>query len=98
MNMLNGTAEQRNLNQKETKTMWSEGIVASPTTGNKYKYWVKHFEVGSEYGISEGRISKLTIKENDSGRIVYNFDRGLDVDYTDDEVRVVYNIILAKYN
>jgi len=78
--------------------MWDEGIIASPTSGNKYKYWVKHYEEGSVFGIDEGRISKLTIRKLNETRDLYNYDRGLDVDCANDEVRAVYEIVLAKYN
>jgi hypothetical protein len=78
--------------------MWSEGVITCPETGGKYKYWVKHYEEGSEFGIDEGRISKLTIRKVGENRDLYNFDRGLDVDCADEEARAVYNIILAKYN
>jgi len=43
--------------------MWSEGIIACPTTGGKYKYWVKHFEEGSQFGIDGGKVSKLTLPQ-----------------------------------
>ena len=78
--------------------MWSEGIIASPTTGGKYKYWVKHYETGSEFGIDGGKVSKLTIRKVGESRDLYNYDRGLDADCADDEVRAVYSIILSKYN
>lgn len=78
--------------------MWSEGIIASPTTGDKYKYWVKHFENGSEFGIDGGRVSKLTIRKVGESRDLVNYDRGWDVEPATDEVNAVYDIILAKYN
>lgn len=78
--------------------MWSEGIIASPTTGGKYKYWVKHYEEGSEFGIDGGKVSKLTIRKVGESRNLYNYDRGLDVDCADDEVGTVLAIILEKYN
>ena len=78
--------------------MWSEGIIASPPMGGKYKYWVKHYEEGSEFGIDGGKVSKLTIRKVGENRDIYNFDRGLDVDCADDEVRAVLAIILEKYN
>lgn len=77
--------------------MWSEGIIACPTTGGKYKYWVKHFEEGSEFGIDGGRISKLTIRKVGESRDLCNYDRGWDVEPAD-EVKAVYAIILGKYN
>jgi len=77
--------------------MWSEGIIACPTTGGKYKYWVKHFEEGSQFGIDGGKVSKLTIRKVGETRDLCNYDRGCDVEPTD-EVKAVYAIILSKYN
>ena len=77
--------------------MWSEGIIASPKTGANYKYWVKHYEEGSQFGIDGGRISKLTIRKVDETRDLCNYDRDWDVEPAD-EVKAVYNIILDKYN
>ena len=78
--------------------MWSEGIIASPTTGVKYKYWCKHYETYSQYGIDGGKVSKLCIRKLDGNTDLYNYDRELDIDCADEEVRTVLNIILEKYN
>ena len=43
--------------------MWSEGIISCPSTGSKYKYWVKHYEESSPFGIDGGKISKLTLRK-----------------------------------
>jgi hypothetical protein len=77
--------------------MWSEGIIACPTTGNKFKYWVKHYTADSEHGINGGKVSKLTIRKVGETRDLYNYDRGLDRDCATDEVRTVLDIILDKY-
>lgn len=77
--------------------MWSEGIIACPKTGGKYKYWVKHFEEGSEFGIDGGRISKLTIRKVGESRDLMNYDRGWDIK-PEGEVLAVYAIVLQKYN
>ena len=77
--------------------MWSEGIIACPTTGGKYKYWVKHYEEGSQFGIDGGKVSKLSIRRLGESRDLCNYDRGWDVE-PDDEVKAVYAIILQKYN
>ena len=37
--------------------MWDKGTLE--IDGTKVEYWVKHYEKGSEFGIDEGRISKL---------------------------------------
>jgi hypothetical protein len=78
--------------------MWNEGIIASPDTGNQYKYWVKHYETGSEFGIDGGAISKLTIRKVGETKDLCNFDRGWDVKPGGGEITTVYNLILAKYN
>lgn len=39
--------------------MWKEGIIGYE--GKRYKYYVKAYEEGSEFGIDGGRISKLDI-------------------------------------
>jgi hypothetical protein len=62
-----------------------------------YKYWVKHFEEGSEFGIDGGKISKLTIRKVGESRDLCNYDRGWDIEPAD-EVKAVYAIILEKYN
>lgn len=56
--------------------MWSKGTIGVPQKDGSYiacKYWVKHYEEGSEWGIDEGRISKLEIRIN--GKITANYDR-----------------------
>ena len=79
--------------------MWSEGIIASPATGEKYKYWVKHYEEESEvHGINGGKISKLTICKLGEYQNLVNFDRGWDVKPKTKELKTVYEIILQKYN
>lgn len=78
--------------------MWSEGIITCPTTGGKYKYWVKHFEEGSHFGIDGGKVSKLAIRKLDESRDLVNYDRGWAVEPNTDEVKAVYAIILKKYN
>ena len=77
--------------------MWSEGIIVCPATGGKYKYWVKHFEEGSEFGIDGGKVSKLTIRKLGETRDLCNYDRGWDIEPAG-EVKAVYSIILQKYN
>lgn len=44
----------------------------------------KVFDEPSQYGINQGRISKLSINGGDIS--LYNYDRGLDFSYIKDEV------------
>ena len=75
--------------------MWSEGSLKIGTS--IFHYWVKHYEEPSEdYGIEGGRISKLTLKKN--RKIVYNYDRGLDVAPADKETETALAILIKEYN
>ena len=78
--------------------MWSEGIISCLITGEKYKYWIKYFEEGSEFGIDGGgKISKLTIRKVGETRDLCHYDRGWGIEPTG-QVEAVCAIILKKYN
>ena len=74
--------------------MWREGTIIINKKG--YRYWVKHFDEGSQFGIDGGRISKLMIKR--SGEIVCNYDRGWDVEAVDEDTEFALAILLKDYN
>ena len=80
--------------------MWKQGAI-----GVKYEYgrmvsvsyWIKHYDKPSEeYGISGGRISKLMLKQD--GRVVYNYDRGDDVEPQTPEAEKALAILIHEYN
>ena len=74
--------------------MWSEGTIK---VGNSvFHYWVKHYDEPSHYGIGNGRISKLTLKRN--GMVVYNYDRGEDVEPQTPEAETALAILIHEYN
>ena len=63
--------------------MWESG--SFEINGVEYKYEAKVYDVGSKYGINNGRISKLKVV-NDIGpnswtwdNTVINYDRGWDI-------------------
>ena len=78
--------------------MWSEGILTETDSKNKYKYWCKHFDKPSDFGLEKGKISKPTIRKVGETKDVYNFDRGLDIPTKNAEVEAILNMIIAKYN
>ncbi len=63
---------------------------------NGFDCEVKHYDEGSVFGINEGRISKLCIRKD--GKIFANYDRGWDVEPTDDEAVEVYNELIKRFN
>lgn len=73
--------------------MWTRGIIG--INGHRFKYEAKVYDNPSEYGLFNGRVSKLCITEN--GKILFNYDRGLDIDSDDEDVNIAIQIILDKY-
>ena len=73
---------------------WQDG--ALPVGSGIYHYWVKQYETGSEYGIDEGRVSKMMMTRK--GETVCNYDRGWDVKPVDDETETAMEILLHQYN
>ena len=74
--------------------MWREGTIIINKQG--YRYGVKHFDEGSQFGIEGGRISKLMIKR--SGEIVCNYDRGWDIKPVDEDTEFALAILMKDYN
>lgn len=74
--------------------MWKEGSIL--IGGKGYRYWVKQFDEGSQYGIDGGRISKLMIKRN--GEIVCNYDRCWDIKPVDEDTEFTLAILIKDYN
>lgn len=71
--------------------MWSEGRYG------KFRWAVKHYaEPSAEYGLNGSRISKLWIADS-SGKWVYNYDRGADVDSDDPEVLALVHRLMEIY-
>ena len=84
----------------EEKIMWKQGTIGVKDSNGRMvsiTYWVKHYEEPSEeYGICGGRISKLMLKQD--GRVVYNYDRGEDVEPQTSEAEKALAILLHEYN
>ncbi len=79
--------------------MWSNGAIGIKNKDGKYvavKYWCKHFEEPSEFGIENGRISKLTLRQDE--KEVYNYDRGLDITPQTEEAEQALAILMKEYN
>ena len=80
--------------------MWKQGAIGVKDENGRMvsvSYWIKHYDKPSEeYGISGGRISKLMLKQD--GRVVYNYDRGEDVELQTPEAETALAILLHEYN
>lgn len=70
--------------------MWEKG------SANGYTYEAKVYAEPSHFGINNGRISKLSIRDA-KGEQVANYDRGWDSLPETPEVREALRIILATY-
>jgi len=69
------------------------------TDDNKtYMASILRFEEGSIYGINNGRISKLHIREIRTNRWMANYDRGWDMRPRGVKAKEFYNEIIREYN
>lgn len=81
------------------KRFWHEGLICIPNSNGDstpVKYWVKAYDEPSEYGIEEGRISKMELSIN--GHTVCNYDRGWDIYPETEEANLAYAILIQQYN
>lgn len=69
--------------------MWKEGII------DGYRYQVKVYDEGSEFGINGGRISKLWMQKD--GKEAAYYDRGWDI-RPNAKAKATYEKLLAMYN
>lgn len=87
-----------NLTTKETKNFYIVGIDENWITisiNNRYEAFCKVFAEESDYGINQGRISKLQVKDTKKGDTIYNYDRGLDFD---NAPKTILNQILKAFS
>ncbi len=75
--------------------MWVKGTIELNCV--VYDYQAKVYAEGSQFGINNGRISKLQVRQGDN--ILINYDRGWDIepDKSDKDLMKVYQQILDKY-
>jgi len=73
---------------------WVDGVVS--TDNQEYKFSAKLFDVGSNYGINDGRVSKLSIRLQDTtwDKSIVNYDRGWDIEPKTDEHKQIFNVIM----
>jgi len=74
--------------------MWREGKIE--VENRTIQYWIKSIDLGSPYGIDEGRISKLMLKRD--GQIIANFDRGWDIEPIDANAQAALEALMKEYN
>ena len=73
--------------------LWKEGGMK---VGNSiFRFWAKVYDLPSDYGIENGRISKLSLHRN--GELVCNYDRGWDIEPVDDDTKMAVAVMLYSY-
>ena len=87
--------------QEEYRRLFKEGTIGIPFGKEETKiahWWAKVYDEGSEYGINEGRISKLTIKIDGVTTLSYDRVWDLEPDENDEATQIALQIILNDYN
>ena len=76
--------------------LWRMGTIQ---IGNEvFKYSVKTYQEGSEWGIEEGRISKLCIADETDKKTLVHFDRGWDREPSTESLKTALKLVKEKYN
>jgi hypothetical protein len=76
--------------------MWHMGYLM--VNGEAISWQVKSYDEGSEFGIDEGRISKLFIRSETTGAVLASYERGWDKKPTTKTAKAVYADLLKKFN
>lgn len=79
----------------KTNGHWTEGSLL--INGKVLKYWVKHYDEPSQYGILDGKISKLEIRLGGEA-VTCSYERGWSKKAEDYESKVALGYLLRKYN
>ena len=74
--------------------MWKEGSLK--VYNSIFHYWLKVYDECSQYGIDGGKVSKLMLKRD--GKIIANYDRGLDIKPADPDTQLAVDILLHGEN
>ena len=74
--------------------MWKEGSVK--VHDSVFHYWIKVYDVPSLYGIDDGKVSKLKLTRE--GMTACNYDRGWDIEPTDEDTQLAVEILLQSNN
>lgn len=80
----------------QTDSLWKNGRIEIRCI--TFRYWVKQFDEGSEFGINGGRVSKLTIKNENTGKEVVNYDRGWDIKPKTKTEQAALDWVLRDFN
>lgn len=73
---------------------WTHGTAT--VNGTVYRFDVKHFDEGSDWGLKGGCISKLDIVAD--GDYLVNFDRGWDRRPQTEETKAIFKALVARFN
>ena len=82
--------------------MWQEGTIGIPVTKTVEKEYIavhytkKVFDEPSKFGINDGKISKLELRQD--GEIVANYDRGWDIYPDTKDAKLALCSVLSRHN
>ena len=92
---------ERQLQLLETMTVQMDGRWLKGTIDG-YEFFALVFQVGSKYGINEGRISKLAVRHKlesltEVSRYIINYDRGWDIEPATEEHRMILDTLVEYF-
>ena len=80
----------------ESDSLYKDGRLQ--IAGGTFYFRMKRYDVGSQFGINGGRISKLTIRNERTNKEVVNYDRGWDIKPTTKSAQAALDWVLSNFN
>lgn len=92
---------ERQMQLLQTMTVQMDGRWLRGTIDG-YEFFALVFQIGSKYGINEGRISKLTVRHKlesltEVSRYIINYDRGWDVKPETEEHKLILDTLVEHF-
>jgi len=91
----NPTATTLNVARERNDFGWSLGTAEAG--GKTYRVQIKWFDEPSQFGIRNGRVSKLFVAGAGEGTVL-NYDRGWDVRPRNAAARAILKAVLEEFN
>ena len=92
---------ERQMQLLQTMTVQMDGRWLRGTIDG-YEFFALVFQIGSKYGINEGRISKLTVRHKleiltEVSRYIINYDRGWDIEPATEDHKLILDTLVEYF-
>lgn len=69
------------MNHPDLKVESIDGIWMQGVYKKRYEFNGKIYDVGSRFGINQGRVSKLWVSDKETHKTIFSYERGMELDH-----------------